>query len=40
MGGIGVLDVIADGHTVFSAKATGRMPTTGEILEALAVYQH
>jgi hypothetical protein len=39
LGSPGALDVIADGQLVFSAKASKRMPTTGEILEALALRQ-
>ena len=32
MGGIGVLDVVVDGTTVFSKKAEGRVPPPGEIV--------
>ena len=31
MGGIGVLDVVVDGTTVFSKKAEGRVPPAAEI---------
>ncbi|HEV2992373.1 MAG TPA: Rdx family protein [Candidatus Angelobacter sp.] len=39
MGGPGVLDVIVDGRTVFSAKAAKRMPTAAEVLGAIAGLQ-
>ena len=32
MGGIGVLDVVVDGTTVFSKKAEGRVPPAAEIV--------
>lgn len=32
LGGLGVLDVILDGQTVFSAKSAGRLPSPDEIL--------
>ena len=34
-GGIGVLDVIADGRVVFSKKAEGRVPPIGELVTRL-----
>lgn len=39
LGGPGVLDVIVDGRTVFSAKAAKRMPTPNEVLGAIASLQ-
>ena len=36
MGGLGVLDVFADGNLIFSYKQSGRMPTDEEILNLLA----
>jgi predicted Rdx family selenoprotein len=33
MGGLGALDVIVDGKVVFSRKAEGRIPPTGEIVD-------
>lgn len=38
MGGMGALDVIADGQTIFSKKTANRMPTTAEILQALTLH--
>jgi predicted Rdx family selenoprotein len=32
MGGLGVLDVIADGRVVFSRKAEGATPPLGELV--------
>jgi predicted Rdx family selenoprotein len=32
-GGLGVLDVLVDGRVVFSKKAEGRIPPTGEIVD-------
>lgn len=37
--GVGVLDVMVDGKTVFSHQAEGRMPVPGEIAELLAGLQ-
>ena len=36
MGGLGVLDVFADGNLIFSYKQAGRMPTDEEVLNLLA----
>ena len=36
MGGLGVLDVFADGDLLFSYKQAGRMPSDEEILNLLA----
>jgi len=36
MGGLGVLDVFADGDLIFSYKQAGRMPSDEEILNLLA----
>lgn len=38
-GGVGVLDVMVDGKTVFSHQAEGRMPKPGEIAALLAGLQ-
>jgi hypothetical protein len=38
-GGVGVLDVIVDGKTVFSHQAEHRMPAPGEIVALLAGLQ-
>ena len=38
-GGVGVLDVIVDGKTVFSHQAEHRMPVPGEIAELIAALQ-
>jgi len=35
-GGVGVLDVMVDGKTVFSHQAEGRKPVVGEIAELVA----
>ncbi|MGH9670922.1 MAG: hypothetical protein ACRD3A_12530 [Terriglobales bacterium] len=35
-GGVGVLDVIVDGKTIFSHQAERRMPAPGEIAELVA----
>ena len=32
LGGLGVLDVIVDGQVVFSKKAEGPTPSTGELV--------
>jgi hypothetical protein len=39
LGRPGVLDVIVDGRTVFSAKAAKRMPTAAEVLGAISSLQ-
>ena len=36
MGGLGVLDVFADGDLIFSYKQAGRMPSDEEIVNLLA----
>ena len=36
MGGLGVLDVFADGKLIFSYKQAGHMPEDDEILALLA----
>ena len=36
MGGLGVLDVFADGNLIFSYKQAGRMPSDEEIVNLLA----
>lgn len=36
MGGMGVLDVFADGKLIFSYKEQGRMPSDEEILDLLS----
>ena len=38
-GGVGVLDVMVDGKTVFSHQAERRMPKPGEIAALLAGLQ-
>ena len=38
-GGVGVLDVIVDGRTVFSHQAERRMPVPGEIAALVAGLQ-
>ena len=38
-GGVGVLDVIVDGKTVFSHQAERRMPVPGEMAQLLAGLQ-
>ncbi len=37
--GVGVLDVIVDGRTVFSHQAERRMPVPGEIAELIGALQ-
>jgi len=34
MGGLGSLDVIVEGKTVFSKQQAGRMPTATEIMQS------
>lgn len=36
MGGLGVLDVIADGKVIFSYKQSGRMPEDEEVIKLLS----
>ena len=38
MGGLGALDVIVDGNTVYSKPKGGRLPTTEEILNRLPAH--
>jgi hypothetical protein len=38
-GGVGVLDVMVDGKTVFSHQAERRMPVAGEIAALISALQ-
>lgn len=37
--GVGVLDVLVDGRTVFSLQSEGRLPDRGEIVERIQAAQ-
>ena len=39
MGGVGVLDVILDGQTLFSSKAAGRLPSPEEVVDLIRQHQ-